>query len=104
MAEQDLGYKRLFAQREMVADLLTGFVREPWVDEVQLDTLERVNGSYVSDDLRAREDDIVWRVRWRGQWLYVYLLLEFQASVDRFADAPERTSRRREPPLEAACR
>jgi len=84
MAEQDLGYKRLFAQREMVADLLTGFVREPWVDEVQLDTLERVSGSYVSDDLRAREDDIVWRVRWRGQWLYVYLLLEFQASVDRF--------------------
>jgi len=84
MAEQDLGYKRLFAQREMVADLLTGFVREPGVDEVQLDTLERVSGSYVSDDLRAREDDIVWRVRWRGQWLYVYLLLEFQASVDRF--------------------
>ena len=84
MAEQDLGYKRLFAQREMVADLLTGFVREPWVNEVQLDTLERVSGSDVSDDLRAREDDIVWRVRWRGQWLYVYLLLEFQASVDRF--------------------
>ena len=46
--------------------------------------LERVSGSYVSDDLREREDDIVWRVRWRGRWLYVYLLLEFQASVDRF--------------------
>ncbi len=84
MAQQDLGYKRLFAHREMVADLLTGFVREPWVAEVELDTLERVSGSYVSDDLRERADDIIWRVRWRGGWLYVYLLLEFQASVDRF--------------------
>jgi hypothetical protein len=84
MAEQDLGYKLLFAHREMVADLLLGFVREPWVSEVELDTLERVSGSYVSDDLRQREDDIIWRVRWRGHWLYVYLLLEFQASVDRF--------------------
>ncbi len=25
-------------------------------------TLEKVSGSYVSDDLRDREDDIVWRV------------------------------------------
>ena len=84
MAQQDLGYKRLFAHREMVSDLLTGFVREPWVAEVAVETLERVSGSYVSDDLREREDDIIWRVRWRGRWLYVYLLLEFQATVDRF--------------------
>jgi hypothetical protein len=38
----------------MVADLLVGFVREPWVAEVELDTLERVSGTYVSDDPRTR--------------------------------------------------
>ncbi len=84
MGQQDLGYKRVFAHREMVEDLLRGFVREPWVAEVEMDSLERVSGSYVSDDLRAREDDIIWRVRWRDRWLYVYLLLEFQATVDSF--------------------
>jgi hypothetical protein len=47
-----------------------------------LRTLEKVAASYVSDDLREREDDIVWRLRHRGDWLYVYLLLEFQSSVD----------------------
>jgi hypothetical protein len=31
-----------------------------------------------------REDDMIWRLRWGGRWLYVYLLLEFQSSVDRF--------------------
>jgi hypothetical protein len=64
--------------------LLAGFIHEPWVKEVEFDTLERVSGTYVSDDFREREDDIIWRVRWRDRWLYVYLLLEFQSGVDRF--------------------
>jgi hypothetical protein len=46
--------------------------------------LEKVSGSYVSDDLRTREDDLIWRVRLCDGWLYVYLLLEFQSSVDPF--------------------
>ena len=84
MADFDAGYKRLFSHRQMVADLLVGFVNEPWVNEVDLETLERVSGSYVSDDFRERESDIVWRVRWRQSWLYVYLLVEFQSTVDPF--------------------
>jgi predicted transposase YdaD len=66
--------------------LLRGFVREQWVDELDFDTLERKNGSYVSDDLREREDDIIWRVKWRGadDWMYVYFLIEFQSEHDWF--------------------
>ncbi len=82
--EHDAGYKDLFSHPEMVADLLLGFVHEPWVHELDFTTLEKVSGSYVSDDLRTREDDLVWRVRLRDGWLYVYLLLEFQSSVDQF--------------------
>ncbi len=33
--------------------------------------------------MRDREDDVVWRVRAGDGWLYVYLLLEFQSTVDR---------------------
>jgi predicted transposase/invertase (TIGR01784 family) len=43
-----------------------------------------VSGSYVTDDLRGREDDLIWRIRWGDEWLYVYLLLEFQSFVDHF--------------------
>jgi hypothetical protein len=66
----------------MVEDLLRGFVHEDWVEEVDFASLERVGDGYVADDLREREDDIVWRVRLRQEWLYVYLLLEFQSTVD----------------------
>lgn len=85
----DHSYKLLFSHPEMVADLLRGFVREDWVKELDFSTLEKVSGSYVSDDLRERHDDVIWRIHWgkepdKTDWLYVYLLLEFQSSVDWF--------------------
>ncbi len=69
----------------MVADLLNGFVAEDWVRELDFSTLEKQSGSYVSDDLRPQADDVVWRVRWRERWLYIYLLLEFQS--ERWIDS-----------------
>ncbi len=42
MAEHDRSYKLLFSHREMVADLVRGFVREDWVAGLDFDTLERV--------------------------------------------------------------
>lgn len=67
MSQQDQSYKHLFSHSRMVEDLLRGFVREPWVAQVDFTTLEKVSGSYVTDDLRDREDDLIWRVRWRGE-------------------------------------
>ncbi len=84
MPAHDAGYKLLFSHPQMVRDLLVGFVHEPWVAELDFETLEKVHGSYVSADLRQREEDMVWRVRWRERWLYVYLLLEFQSTVDTY--------------------
>jgi predicted transposase YdaD len=85
VANHDNGYKLLFSHAPMVADLLRGFVKERWVKDLDFSTLERVSGGYVSDDLRDRESDVVWRVKLRrGGWIYVYLLLEFQSTVDPY--------------------
>ncbi len=66
----------------MVRDLLEGFVGGEWLRAVDFSTLERVSDAYVTDDLRARADDIIWRVRCGER--YVYLLLEFQSSDEPF--------------------
>ena len=84
MAEQDRAYRLLFSNRQMVSDLLKGFVNEPWVEKLRLETLERYARSYVSERLRERESDVVWRVRYEDQWLYVYILIEFQTTVDPY--------------------
>ena len=78
----DGSYKHLFSYPEMVESLIRDFVPEDWVRELNFSSLERCNGSYVSDDLRERHDDVVWRIRFKGSWCYVYLLIEFQSSVD----------------------
>jgi Putative transposase, YhgA-like len=38
----------------------------------------------VSDDFQQREDDIVWKVKVGEDWVYLYLLIEFQSSVDKY--------------------
>jgi len=81
--DHDHSYELLFCHPEMVADLLRGFVREDWVNNVDFRSLEKVSGSYVAADLREREDDVIWRVRLEQDWLYVYLLIEFQSTIDR---------------------
>jgi hypothetical protein len=69
----------------MVEDLVRGFAGEPWIEQLDFSTLERVNASYVSDTLKEREGDVVWRLRHRdGSPIYVYFLIEFQSEVQRF--------------------
>ena len=82
--EHDKTYKLLFSHAEMVEDLLRGFVPEEWVGQLDFATLEKYPGSYVSDNLDRREDDVVWRLRCGESWTYVYILIEFQSSVDYF--------------------
>ena len=72
MDDHDTSYRLLFSHAEMVRDLLTGFVPESWIAELDLNSLEKMN------------NDAIWRVRWGQEWIYIYLLLEFQSTVDRF--------------------
>ncbi|ALM52066.1 Rpn family recombination-promoting nuclease/putative transposase [Halomonas huangheensis] len=80
----DHSYKLLFSEPRVVRDLLTGFVKEDWIERLDLDSLEKVSSTFVTDDLRDREDDVIWRVRFGDEWLYVYLLIEFQSTIDPF--------------------
>jgi hypothetical protein len=61
-----------------------GFIPDEWLHSLDYSTLERVNASYVTEDFKQREDDIVWKVKVGGQWIYLYLLIEFQSSVDKY--------------------
>jgi predicted transposase/invertase (TIGR01784 family) len=82
--EHDNSYKLLFSEPEIVADLLKGFVHESWVAYLDFSTLEKISTHFISDDLRSREDDIIWRVKCKDEWLYIYLLIEFQSTIDYF--------------------
>ena len=78
----DAAYKLLFSHPRMVEDLLRGFAAPGWSDSLDFATLEKLPSEFVSEDLRQRSGDGAWRVRFRDEWLYVLVLLEFQSTVD----------------------
>jgi hypothetical protein len=84
MSKHDESYKQFFSHPQMVEDLLRGFINAPWVKQLNFSTLEKVNSEYISDKkLKKRANDVVWKVCYQGQqWLYIYILLEFQSKPD----------------------
>jgi hypothetical protein len=66
----------------MIADLIVGFLDADLVEVCDISSLERCNGSYVTDDLREREDDLIWKLRWGDREMVLYLLIEFQSRPD----------------------
>ena len=73
--EDDASYKLLFSAPELVRDIIMGFIPDEWLHSLDYDTLEKMPGSYVTDDFRHRADDDVWRVKVGGDWVYLYLLI-----------------------------
>lgn len=79
MKHYDRSYKKLFSHPEMVIHLLL-LIPEKWVQELEWASLQRVNPVLQGSRSRERQADMVWRVLHKGVW--VYLLLEFQSTVD----------------------
>ena len=62
MDKHDTVYKLLFSHDRMVRDLLVGFLPGKWTTDLDLDSLEKMNGSYVTDDLRGRRSSTFGKV------------------------------------------
>jgi predicted transposase/invertase (TIGR01784 family) len=85
MGKHDRSYRLLFSEPRLVEELVRGFFGQQWIERLDFGSLERVNASYVSEDLRNREGDVVWRAKLQdGRPVYVYLLLELQSGVQRY--------------------
>ena len=56
-SDHDASYKLLFSAPELVRDLVLGFTPDAWLHSLDYSTLQKMPGSYVSDDMRYRADD-----------------------------------------------
>lgn len=69
----------------MVAQLLRDFVAGPWLDDLDLDGMERLNARFHAETSERRDGDMIWRIPRRdGGDTWLVLLLEFQSTPDRW--------------------
>ena len=80
----DETYKLIFSQRASVEELIRHFVGTGLADELDFDTLEPLPTDRISGGLDQHRLDLLYKVRFRGRWLYLLILLEFQSESDAF--------------------
>ncbi len=78
----DTGYKYLLTSKRIFKELLDSFVKEGWVDKIEVDNLRLDNKTYILPDFSKKESDLVYHITIEGQEVVFYVLLELQSTID----------------------
>ena len=79
----DSAYKYIFSNKTIFCQLIKSFVNEDFVKKINVDNIDLLDKSFVSDEFLQRESDIIYRVKLGKNDIYIYILLEFQSTVDK---------------------
>ncbi len=80
----DRGYKRLFSNKEIFRQLVTSFVKEEWVKDLDFSSCELVPGAFVSKNYEKTFSDLMYKVKLRDRDFYIVILLEFKSAPALF--------------------
>ena len=80
----DSGYKELFSNRTIFRQLIQTFVDADWVSELDFESCQTLDKSFISEHYKETESDLIYRVKFKGSEIYIYILIEFQSTVDHF--------------------
>ena len=80
----DSGYKKLFSNRTIFRQLLETFVDQEWVHSLDFDTCEPLDKSFISEHYKETESDLIYKIQFHDREVYIYILIEFQSTVDPF--------------------
>ena len=79
----DRRYKRIFSNPYFLQKLLESFVRESFIRNLDFSTLKRVDKSFINSDFQEKESDLIFTIQFKKKTIYIFLLLEFQSTVDK---------------------
>ena len=57
-------------------------MQEKFVRYLDFDSLQRVNKNFVTEEYKEKESDIIWKIDFKNKPLYIFILIEFQSTVD----------------------
>lgn len=79
------GYGVLFTDKTLIKQLIESFVDPEFAAELDFSQFKpELEKSYISKDMRDYAEDLLIQVGLKGKKAYIYLLIEFQSTNDRF--------------------
>ena len=82
--QHDTIHKLLRSVPRVIADILHGYLGGNLVDRLDFHTLQQVSAERVTQVLKRRLNDAVWRLRFDDvTWVWAYLLTDFRSAPDR---------------------
>jgi len=67
----DTRYSELFSHPYFVKGLLTHFVDEQFIADLDFSDMELCKNTFITEAYARRESDVIWRIRFRGREVYL---------------------------------
>jgi len=80
--KHDRGYKKILSNKENALRFVETYINEPWAANISHDDIELVNKSFVTDEYRLLDSDVIYKMKIGNTDVYFYFLIELQSSVD----------------------
>jgi len=79
----DATFKKLFGQLEIAKDVIEKNLPKEIINDMDLDTIERLDGSFISEKLKETFSDIIYGIKINNKDVYIALLLEHKSYKDK---------------------
>ena len=76
--------KNLFSIKYIMELFIKNFLKERWIKSLDLTTLELLPNDFVSKDLDNYYSDLIYKVNYKNEEIYIIILIEFQSTINRF--------------------
>jgi predicted transposase/invertase (TIGR01784 family) len=80
--KHDKGYKGLLSNNAVFLHFLKKYFAESWTDNISTDDLEQVDKSFITEEYRNIDSDLIYKLNINGSDVYFYVLIELQSDVD----------------------
>ena len=80
--KHDEGYKDVLSDSATFLHFLRKYFVKSWTANISSDDIERVNTSFITNEYRPLNSDLIYKLKINGSDVYFYVLIELQSKVD----------------------
>jgi hypothetical protein len=81
----DALFRGVFGEPERAAELLRGALPQPLAEAIDWSSLQRQDGTFVDEDLKGQQADLLFEAKIGGEPALIYVLVEHKSKEERLA-------------------